>query len=461
MNNKPDSNNPKIKYNWFGDYRKKNGTLQLPVGGKVLQYIVACVTVVYLFFLFYVISNDKDALDENYLTYMFATIVPLVFMFLVVMSNAKSSNVTVMGASCAVILILFFVFTYFPNVSNVAKGFYYSWFDFEKLPGYSDETSFIASLLLKVLLITIVVVGLSLFYNLFLNQSYRQEGLLGFVIYFVFFIPCLLTDLIKYIASELKTTPNIVFVLFILEIIFLLLYFYLPANILKNSLKNGKSLIEQPVFLGTERILGGSELLKKEDAEMEDLLNMHVVTSIENSNKVMYNRNYAISLWLSYNPITMHKDNAKRISVFKYGVTNEDETIDATELRGAPMMAYMHNDEFEFVFTNNLPTADDPSTKTFKETIHIPPQKWNNIVFNYHNSRVDLFINGHLERTIELSGGFPTYEASMSFIAGSPNNTLHGALCNTRIFSEPLTQSQITQAYNLLKLQNPPVNNLL
>ena len=41
MNNKPDSNNPKIKYNWFGDYRKKNGTLQLPVGGKVLQYIVA------------------------------------------------------------------------------------------------------------------------------------------------------------------------------------------------------------------------------------------------------------------------------------------------------------------------------------------------------------------------------------------------------------------------------------
>jgi hypothetical protein len=132
------------------------------------------------------------------------------------------------------------------------------------------------------------------------------------------------------------------------------------------------------------------------------------------------------------------------------------------EMSGVPMIAYLHNDEFSFVFTNNLTDLSDEKYKQkYIQTIHIPPQRWNNIVFNYHNSRVDLFINGSLERTIELTGAIPEYDATMSFIAGSPNNILHGALCNIRIFSEPLTQSQITQAYNLLKLQNPPVNNLL
>ena len=462
MDQKTTSNKPITKYNWFGDYVKKNNYTNLPVGGKFLQYIVASVTVVYLFVLFYVISTDKNALDKNYLLYMFALIVPLSFMFLVILSNAKSNNVMIMGAVCAFILMMFFVSTYFPDVTDMAKGFYYSWFDFEKIPGFTEESSFLASLIMKVILIGIVVTGLSLFYSLFLNQSYRQEGVLGFIIYFVFFIPCLLSDFIEYVANEFKTAPNIVLVLFVLEIVFLLLYIYLPANILRNSLKNGKFLIDGPMFLGTENILAGSDLLKKEDEEVKQLLRTGAISSIENSTKVIYNRNYAISLWLSYNPINKHKDDASLTPIFRYGVTNENDNIDENEMSGVPMIAYLHNDEFRFVFTNNLTDLSDEKYKQkYIQTIHLPPQKWNNIVFNYHNSRVDLFINGSLERTIELTGAIPEYDATMSFIAGSPNNTIHGALSNIRIFSEPLTQSQITQAYNLLKLQNPPVNNLL
>ena len=476
MNN-TESNNTITKYNWFGDFKKKNGTLLLPVGGKAIQYIVACVTVVYLFFLFYVISNDSDALDKNYLVYMFALIVPLAFMFLVIMSNAKSSNVIMMSAACTLILILFFAYTYIPSFSGVVHEIYRSWFDFERIPGFSDEASFIASLLIKILMIGIVVVGLSLFYNLFLNQAYRQEGALGFIIYFIFFIPCLFSDFIKYIFNEFKTTPNIVLVLFVLEIIFLILYFFLPGNILKNSLKNGKSIVKEPLFLGSETILAGSEILKKEDSELNDLMNTRVVKSVENANKIIYNRNYAISLWLSYNAINMHKDAAVPMSVFKYGITNEDDNVDINEIVGVPMIAYLHNDEFGFVFTNRFPepkqTLDSSNMfsvikdalyefdEKYTLVVRIPPQKWNNIVFNYHNSHVDLFINGSLERTIELAGAIPEYDACMSFIAGSPNNKLHGALCNVNYFSEPLTKSQITQAYNLLKLQNPPVNNLL
>ena len=520
MDQNTTSNKLKTNYNWFSDYVKKNGYTNLPVGGKLLQYIIASVTVLYLFLLFYVISNNKNALDKNYLLYMFALIVPLAFMFLVVLSNAKSNNVMIMAASCVFILMMFFISTYFPDGTAMAKGFYYSWFDFEKIPGFTEESSFLASLVMKVILIGCIVIGMSLFYNLFLNQSYRQEGILGFIIYFVFFIPCLVSDFIEYVANEFKTTPNIILVLFVLEIVFLLLYIYLPANILRNSLKNGKILIDGPMFLGNETILAGSDLLKKNDEEVKQLLRTGAISSIENSTKSIYNRNYAISLWFSYNPINKHKDNASLMPIFRYGVTNNkdltenafaqndmdnsktltqseldnamktlgvnamgvniNKNVDSSgseeidykefmylvkyvkEIVGVPIIAYLHNDEFSFVFTNNLTDLSDEKYKQkYIQTIHIPPQRWNNIVFNYHNNRVDLFINGSLERTIELTGAIPEYDATMSFIAGSQNNTLHGALCNIRIFSEPLTQSQITQAYNLLKLQNPPVNNLL
>ena len=452
MNN-TSSTTPTIKYKWFGEYNKKDSFLQIPVGGKLLQYIIAVVFVIYLFGLFYTISNDKDALDKHYLLYMFALIVPLIAMILVVVSNAKSQNVIIISTICAIILMSFFISTFFPDITIIAKGFYDSWFDFEKIPGYSEETSFLSTLIIKVLIIGIVITGLSLFYNLFLNQLYRQEGALGFIIYFVFFIPCLLSDFIKFVSHEFKITPNIVFVLFVLEIIFLLLYFYLPANLLRNSYKNGKTIVDQPLFLGSDHVLGGSDLLKKNDEEVKQLLRTGAISSIENSTKVIYNRNYAISLWLSYNPINKHKDDAFPMHIFKYGMTDDVS-------KGVPSIAYLHNDEFEFVFTNNLSDSDE-EMKKYKQIMHLPPQRWNNIVFNYHNSRVDLFINGHLERTIELTGAIPKYEADMNFIAGSQKNTLHGAICNTKIFSEPLTQSQITQAYNLLKLQNPPVNNLL
>ena len=546
----------KPKYSWFGNTEKT-----LRVGGKTLQYLITLITVAYLLGLLFVISNDKKALDENYLMYMFALITPMLFMFLVILSNARSSNVLVMMALCTVILILFFAYMYFPNFSNIMKTIYLSWFDFEKIPGFSEEASFMATLLVKVLIIGIIVVGMSLFYNLFLNQSYRQEGMIGFLIYFIFFIPCLFDDFLRFLFKEFQTTPNIVFVLFILEIIFLIAYFYIPANILKNSLAKGKILIEDPLFLGTEHRLANSEiLLKKNDPDMDK---MGKSSSMVESK--VYNRNYAISLWLSYNPLQVHKDDARPIPLFrlnltetgskdvqeifnKYDTANEvldatelvnfnndpsinlninetmnfdefksnfsnlneseiqeifnkydtaDGVLDATEFNnfkkdpnikmksnidsiednntidfnrfkasvgnigGIPCLTYLHDDTFEVIVTNNFNKETDAFK--YKTQINLLPQRWNNIVFNYHNSHMDLFVNGILERTFPLNEILPNYlnVSSFVFTAGSLNNDLHSALCNTRYFSEPLTKSQITQAYNMLKLQNPPVNNLL
>ena len=122
------TNPSKPKYSWFGNTEKT-----LRVGGKTLQYLITLITVAYLLGLLFVISNDKKALDQNYLMYMFALITPMLFMFLVILSNARSSNVLIMMALCTVILILFFAYMYFPNFSNIMKTIYLSLFDFEKI----------------------------------------------------------------------------------------------------------------------------------------------------------------------------------------------------------------------------------------------------------------------------------------------------------------------------------------
>jgi hypothetical protein len=79
------------------------------------------------------------------------------------------------------------------------------------------------------------------------------------------------------------------------------------------------------MFLGNETILAGSDLLKKNDEEVKQLLRTGAISSIENSTKSIYNRNYAISLWLSYNPINKHKDDASLMPIFRYGVTNNTD----------------------------------------------------------------------------------------------------------------------------------------
>lgn len=429
----------KKKYSWFDDVINTDTLKSLPVGGKTLQYILAAIVVVYIIFLFRLIENDPDALDNKYYTYMLAALIPLGFMFIVALSNARSPNLIFFGVVCTVCVLLFFTMSYFPDVNTFFKQLYLSMFDFDAIPGMSDGSSFLIAICLKLLLVFIVIVGLSLFYNLFVNQAYRQEGTLGFVIYLVFFIPCLFDDFIRWAFKEFNTTPNIVLVLFILEIIFLLLYFFIPSRIANYSLSKGETIIKEPLFLGSEHIVEGSSILNKPSKDFEAIKKDR--TSMVN--REMTNRNYALSLWLSYNPVNGNPNTMDPVIVFRYRSKGSADDNDI------PRITYENDDQFSILL----------HTETVN--IRLPAQKWNNLVFNFHNSKVDVFVNGILEHTVEFTNGLPTYHSSYSFVAGSKDHNLHGAICNTTVYLEPLTQTQITQAYNLLKLQNPPVNNLM
>ena len=64
-------------------------------------------------------------------------------------------------------------------------------------------------------------------------RIYNMTGLSGFIVNFLFFIPCLLSDFVEYMYGDFATTPKVVYILFVFEIILILLYLYLPKLLTK------------------------------------------------------------------------------------------------------------------------------------------------------------------------------------------------------------------------------------
>jgi hypothetical protein len=135
-----------------------------------------------------------------------------------------------------------------------------------------------------------------------------------------------------------------------------------------------------------------------------------------------------------------NKSYSKETEIFNYG-------------DGKPRITYLNDtmidkgkDKYIFYLSNNT---------NYSYSLTLPSQKWNNIVFNYYSDKVDLFINGNLERTYTFNKNIPMYLASDVVTIGSRDG-LDGAICNVNYYLEPLTKSQITIAYNLLMTKNPP-----
>ena len=74
----------------------------------------------------------------------------------------------------------------------------------------------------------ITINALAIIFYIFGNYLKTLTGWTGFLVYFIFYIPCLLISFMEYLKAEFKATSNTVYLLFILEIILILLYNYAP-----------------------------------------------------------------------------------------------------------------------------------------------------------------------------------------------------------------------------------------
>tara|TARA_B100000424_G_scaffold145321_1_gene110574 strand:+ start:18407 stop:19606 length:1200 start_codon:yes stop_codon:yes gene_type:complete len=288
-----------------------------------------------------------------------------------------------------------------------------------------------------ILSILIGLVALAILFNVFINFFKSLKGITGLLANVIFFLPCLISDFIGYITNEYKTTPGKVLTLFGIELVLLLLYFYLPDLLSKISLKDGVPVLEKYVYLSEENII-----------PLEDNIiakSSHIKTFAQGEEQV--SREYSFSMWIFLNQhSTSVGSYNKETNIFDFG-------------NGKPKVTYYNSenepknkDVYRIYFTNE---AND---KNYYD-LQIPNQKWNHIVFNYKSRHVDLFVNGKLLRTFTFKNKIPSYNLGDLVTVGSTNG-LSGSIANIRYYQKNLSKLQINSIYNTLMNKNPPINNL-
>lgn len=288
-----------------------------------------------------------------------------------------------------------------------------------------------------------VIVALAILFYFYSNYLKTVGGWKGWVINFLFYVPCLLTDFISYIKREIGLTSHLVYYLFLIEIVAALLYIYIPQIATNVVASEGTQLLAETAFLDIKKEIGtGYDVAFKNTGLVED-----AVTT--------FKRSYSISMWIYLNPQPPnYVSYANETEIFNYG-------------NGLPKITYINNVDTDGTKTPDVLRVYYTNKGGYLEqshTVNIKPQKWNQIVFNYTSSQVDLFINGHLEKTFVFNKDvdnptLPEYLPSDVISVGSTDG-LDGAICNIKYHYAPQSKGQIATSYNLLMKQNPPINIL-
>lgn len=405
-----------------------------------LTYFVIYGFIIMATIFFYLYNSDKDLFSNK----SFVSNASMLFMFFVIGLLIK---------------VMFLTSTYKPgenmtNNYNIVYGaisimaiviILYSAYSY-----LSNKTLFILTNIFMIFILLGLVAALAMFFIIFNNSLKLLTGWSGFLVYLIFYIPCLLISLIEYIKNEFNSTTNTVFILFILEISFILSYLYLPKILNLYLNKGGKVLLGESRFLDKEYTLASGSELKIDNKQVE------LVKGIEKTNKSS-DQNFSVSMWVYINAQPPSDGTyVKESNIFHY--YNENSNSNSQK----PQIVYHYHpktnkiNNFKIYFTND----EMDGVKNYYE-FTMPEQKWNNIVINYNSDIVDVFVNGNLETSFKFAPNYkmPNYNNGDIIKIGS-NDGLYGSICNIRYYHHPLSKSEIVNHYNLLVFKNPPINTI-
>lgn len=444
----------------------------------------------YFIFLFSLTVKDDTVLSGPHIAiYLVATIIPLLLFSFFILSSVKDTKYLGLLALLAIFFFLAIIRAYIPSFSDVFYWFLKFITEVTPLPGLSTDYSFLVLIFFKLLMIFIVLIGLSIFYNVFLNEGYRQNGPIGFLLYFLFFIPCLISDYVAYLFQELGATPVVVYFLIGLEVLLVFLYFLLPKLLRRLKISTGTQIIKNPTyFYGYDTVSDVTPFLT---GNTDIYSNDYNSANPEDLNNITIRREYAISMWITTNEptfgredcmmfrfgkegeqhgcpyISCTKEGKWKFVVSNLGIIKSAEAVARNYVREVNKFSHKPSSEITYQENNDERVKQQVSNynarlpKVTAEFV-VPMQRWNNVVLNYHNTEVDIFINGELLETIYLEGtSLPIYDNAMEVSVGSNTSELHGAICNVTVYPEILSTTQISQTYNILRLQNPPVYNVM
>jgi len=396
----------------------------------IIIYLILYVMIIILPFYLYFLSKGESTLTskEYAYVYFFMYIMGL-FLCIILFLNSEKNKKLYMGIFVIIFAILS-VMIYYYTSSNKVSTQYKVYFSF----------------LFQIVSILIVIVALALTYKIFENNFRNQTGIIGFLIDFIFYIPCLFIDFIQYFGKEIKMTPNIVFVLFIIEILLLLAYYYIPTYIYNSIFSNEIRILNEGAFLNSETLL----------ADTNDLMPIVTKDPVTYLDIKTPRANYTISMWVYLNQQYHNLVDQTTCNIFSYGVENNYK----------PRISYYNNASnlsdskniYRITFSGAESAEDNPNRQSTGYNIELTSQKWNHIVVNYNGPQADLYINGILERTFTFGENIPSYVPTDVITVGQKNG-IDGAICNICYYATPLSDYQITNIYNLLANKNPPIGS--
>jgi len=252
-----------------------------------------------------------------------------------------------------------------------------------------------------------------------------------------------------------ENTPYTYYILLFIIILLYIVYFSIPYFTNSFAKQGGKLLVNQPVPLNTENIIGSYQSL---------------------NNSTQFNYTYAISFWTYIDAINSASD--KYVSILNYG---DKPNILYNATKNSLMITMKNTGEDAIGSMNRLtpefnrslsPNGYDSLQKTsainsvFLQKVdgngniiihkqsNILLQKWNNIIINYNGGTLDIFLNGQLIKSvIEV---IPKMEFDTLTVGAI--NGVEGKICNVNYFNQSLDANQIYYLYSFVKDKNPPIS---
>jgi hypothetical protein len=181
----------------------------------------------------------------------------------------------------------------------------------------------------------------------------------------------------------------------------------------------------------------------------ENVFKIDLKTTDKNNNVGKFHYKYAISAWFNINPQPPNTNSAygTYTNIINYGKKVSVEYNG--RLNSLRVMAEVANAD-----VNNANNDANVKNKIIQvyETKEVIYQKWNNIVINYDNGFIDVFLNGALVGTIQ---GVAPYMTTDSITIGAEKG-IFGGICNVAYHPKPLSQPAIVRNYKALRSKDLP-----
>ena len=196
-----------------------------------LRYGMVAALIVMSCFMMYITYGTPDAATKSFYFYLFLCTFPILIAMYVgsPLYSEKLTNTTMFLYGGAAIVVLIGLY-YFYKIMN---------------PGSVS----ILTTLSTGLIVLGILVGLDILYRVLMRYVNMTRGWFGFFVQLLFYIPCLLIEFVQAFMDELSVAPSMVAVLFVIEILIVLGYLYLPRLLVYLRSDSMHVLLDAPVFL--------------------------------------------------------------------------------------------------------------------------------------------------------------------------------------------------------------------